>query len=73
MVGSRCGDPSGLVPGVAVVGHGAVRRRGADGAGPDRVFRCFSEVRGAKHKDWVVISFFCKVLLMFCNAFAENE
>jgi hypothetical protein len=73
MVGSRCGDPSGLVPGVAVVGHGVVRRRGADGAGPDLVFRCFSEVRGANHKDLVVISFSCKVLFMFCSAFAENE
>jgi hypothetical protein len=73
VVSSRCGDPSGLVPGVSVVGHGAVRRRGEYGAGPDRVFRCNSEVRGAKHKDFVVISFSCEVLFMYCNAFARNQ
>ena len=70
VVGSRYGDPSGVVPGVAVVGHGEARRRGGNGAGPDCVFCCNSEVRDAKHKGLVEISFFCKVLHMYCIASA---
>ena len=73
VVGSRCGDPSGFVPGVAVVGHGVVRaRRGDDGAGLDCVFHCNSEVHGANHKDLVVILIFGWVLFMYCNASAGN-
>ena len=73
VVSSRCGDPSGLVPGVIAVGHGVVRaQRGEDGAGLDCVFQCKSEVHGANHKDLVVILFFCWVLFMYCKASAEN-
>ena len=73
VVSSRCGDPSGLVPGVIAVGHGVVRaQRGEDGAGLDCVFHCKSEVHGANHKDLVVILIFCWVLFMYCKASAEN-
>jgi hypothetical protein len=55
MIGSRYGDPSGLVPGVVVVVHGWIcRDRARDGAGPDRIF-FESEVIGAKLQDFTVI------------------
>jgi hypothetical protein len=68
VVGSRCCDPSGHVPGVAAVDHGwKLRELGGDGAGPYRFLQFRSEVLCAKCQGLVVIFFLCGVLSVSCN------
>jgi hypothetical protein len=73
MIDSRYGDPSGSVPGVAMVVHGWNLERDGDGVGPDRVFIFRSGVFSAKLQDLVVIFDLCRVFLMYCNSTAFNE
>jgi hypothetical protein len=64
-ISSRCSDPSGHVPGVAVVVRGRnFCEQGGEGAGPGHdCFLCFtSEVLYAICQDLVVIYFFLEVL-----------
>jgi len=71
--GSHCGDPSGHVPGVAVVEHGWKQcEMGGDGAGPDRVLSFRSEVLRAKSRDLFVMFNFLKVLSVYCTSTAHN-
>jgi hypothetical protein len=75
MLGSRCGDPSGHVPGVAAVvrcrrfseqsGEGA-------GLGLDGVSCIRSEVLCVNLQDLDVFFFFFKVLFVICNSTALN-
>jgi hypothetical protein len=68
-ISSRCSDPSGHVPGVAVVVRGRnFCEQGGEGAGPGHdCFLCFSsEVLYAICQDLVVIYFFLEVLYVSC-------
>jgi hypothetical protein len=73
-VGSRYVEPSGLVPGVDVVGRAVVLRQGGEGAGPD-CFHLFTSTRvlNAKCKDLCVIFSFLIVLDVNCNSTADNQ
>jgi hypothetical protein len=73
MIDFRYGDPSGLVPGVAMVVHGWNPERAGDGVGPDRVFIFRSGVFSAKLQDLVVILDLSRVFLMYYNSTAFNE
>lgn len=70
--GSRCGDPSGHVPGVAAVEHGRMQCEfGGDGDGArlDRVLHPRSKVLCAKFRDLCVILYLFRVLV-FCTSTA---
>jgi hypothetical protein len=70
LIGSRCGDPSGLVSGIAVVAHGRIRcKRAGEGARPDRVFFSRSKVLGANLKDLSVFVVSFRVLSIILPPF----
>jgi hypothetical protein len=72
VVGSRCCDPSGLVPGVAAVDHRwKLCELGGHGAGPDCFLLFRSEVLCAKCQGLVVILFLFKVLSVCCKFTAQ--
>jgi hypothetical protein len=63
MIGSRRGDPSGLVPSLTMGFHGWMRhRRDGDGAGPRRVFIISSNLQ-----DLVVSFNLFRILFEYCN------
>lgn len=73
LLGSRCGEPSGLVPGVATVEQDEQHPAcGGSGAGPDCVSGIRSRVQSAYCKDLVGIFPFFGVLLVICNTTAES-
>jgi hypothetical protein len=72
-VGSRCVEPSGLVPSVDVVDRAVALRQGGEGAGPDCFHLFTSRVLNAKCKDLCVMFSFLIVLDVNCNSAADNQ